>query len=378
MRSVRDIPVLHDIPVLVRASLNVPVEGGKVVNAFRLRSALPTIQFLQKKSARVILIGHLGGKGTETLLPVYEALKAYVPGLAWCPVTVGPKAREAVRSLPAGGVLLLENLRRNAGERSNSQEFSRQLAELADVFVQDSFDVCHREHASVVGVPKLLAPYAGLQVEREVEELTRALSPAHPAVAIIGGAKFSTKEPVLTALLSKYSRVFVGGALANDFMKASGKTVGKSLVSSDIDTLSIRALMRNPRLMLPLDEVAAPVGSGHDAGRTVGIDNVPASHAIYDDGPKTVSALGNLVSGAKVVLWNGPLGLYEKGFTDATEGLARAVAASPAYSILGGGDTVAAVEKLGLSHRFSFISTGGGAMLDFLAKGTLPGLRALT
>jgi phosphoglycerate kinase len=245
------------------------------------------------------------------------------------------------------------------------------------VFVEDSFDVCHREHASVVGVPKYLAPYAGLQVVREVEELTKALSPEAPSLAIIGGAKFSTKEPVLTRLLEKYSRVFVGGALANDFMKVSGKSVGKSLVSADADERAIRGLLRNPKLMLPIDEVAAPTGSSHDAGTVVGIDAVPEAHAIYDDGPKTVEALGRLAAQAKVVLWNGPLGLYEKGFTDATEGLARSIAASDAYSILGGGDTIAAVEKLGLSHRFSFISTGGGAMLDFLAKGTLPGLRAL-
>jgi phosphoglycerate kinase len=377
MRTLHDIPVLHNIPVLVRAALNVPVENGKVVNTFRLRSALPTIQFLQAKGARVILVGHLGEKGTETLEPVYEAMKGMVQGLEWCPVTVGPKAREAVRKLPSGGALMLENLRRNAGETKNDPEFSRQLAELADVFVEDSFDVCHREHASVVGVPIFLAPYAGLQVQREVEELTKALSPAVPSLAVIGGAKFSTKEPVLTKLLEKYGRVFVGGALANDFMKASGKTIGKSLVSTDADERSMRALMRNPKLMLPIDEVAAPSGSSHDAGSVVAINAVPATHAIYDDGPKTVEALSRLATNAKVVLWNGPLGLYEKGFTDATEGLARAIAASDAYSILGGGDTVAAVEKLGLSHRFSFISTGGGAMLDFLAKGTLPGLRAL-
>jgi phosphoglycerate kinase len=160
-------------------------------------------------------------------------------------------------------------------------------------------------------------------------------------------------------------------------MQASGKTVGKSLVSSGIDELAVRALLGNPKLMLPLDEVVAPAGASHDAGRVVGVNAVPATHGIYDDGPRTVAALSTLAANAKTVLWNGPLGLYEKGFTDATEALARAVGESSAYSILGGGDTVAAVEKLGLSHRFSFISTGGGAMLDFLAKGTLPGLKAL-
>lgn len=377
MRTLAEIPRLANIPVLVRAALNVPVENGVVVNSFRLRAALPTIQYLQKKNAKVILIGHIGEKGTETLEPVYRTMKEFIPGLVWCPFTVGPKAREAVRNLAPGQVLMLENLRRNVGETKNDPEFARQLSELADIFVEDSFDVCHREHASVVGVPKLLAPYAGLQVVKEVEELTKALRPASPSLAIIGGAKFSTKEPVLNALLEKYDRVFVGGALANDFMKASGKTVGKSLVSSGIDELSVRTLLRNPKLMLPLDEMIAPVGASRTEGVVVGPDKVPQTHAIYDDGPRTVEALTTLAAKASTVLWNGPLGLYEKGFVDATEGLARGIGAAKAYSILGGGDTVAAVEKLGLGHRFSFISTGGGAMLDFLAKGTLPGLRAL-
>ncbi len=377
MRSVEDIPQLEKLPVLVRAALNAPVENGRVTNTFRLRAALPTIEFLQKKKARVVLVGHLGEKGTETLEPVYQAMKEMIPGMVWCPVTVGPEAREAVRNLLPGQVLMLENLRRNPGETKNDAAFARQLAELADIFVEDSFDVCHRAHASVVGVPKLLAPYAGFQVLKEVRELSKALKPSKPSLAIIGGAKFSTKEPVLNSLLAAYDRVFVGGALANDFMQASGKTIGKSLVSSDADELSIRALMGNPKLMLPLDEVVAPVGATRDAGKVVGLNSVPRGSAIYDDGPKTVRALTSFAGSASMVLWNGPLGLYEKGFTDATEALAQAIAHSNAYSILGGGDTVAAVESLGLTQHFSFISTGGGAMLDFLAKGTLPGLDAL-
>lgn len=377
MKSVTEIPQLQNIPVLVRAALNVPLENGTVANTFRLRSAVPTIEYLRKKGARVILIGHIGEKGTETLEPIYQAMKEFIPGITWCPVTTGPEARAAVRSLSPGGVLMLENLRRDTGEVGNSTEFARKLAELADVFVEDSFDVCHREHASVVGVPKLLAAYAGLQVIKEVEELTKALSPKSPSLAVIGGAKFTTKEPVLSKLLEKYDRVFVGGALANDFMVASGHSVGKSLVSSDVDELSIRTLLKNPKLMLPLDEIAASEGSSSTQGRVVGLDHVPETSAVYDDGPKTSGALASLVARANTVLWNGPLGLYEKGFTSGTEQLAKAIGASHTYSILGGGDTVAAVEELGLSHRFSFISTGGGAMLDFLAKGTLPGLRAL-
>ena len=377
MRSIKEIPELTNVPVLVRAALNVPIANGKVANTFRLRSALPTIEYLRSKHARVILIGHLGEKGTETLAPVCEALQQFVPRLTFCAASTGPEARAAVRAMSAGDVLMLENLRRNKGETGNDTKFAAELAELADVFVMDAFDVCHREHASVVSVPELLPSYAGLLVEEEVKHLTRALTPGTPSLAIIGGAKFSTKEPVLNRLLEVYTRVFVGGALANDFMRASGKGVGKSLISTDADDRAIRVLLASPRLMLPLDEIVAPMGAERTAGRTVSIDAVPAGEAILDDGPKTVDALAKLSLGAKTILWNGPLGNYEHGFVDATEGLAKAIAKSDAYSILGGGDTVAAVEKLGLSDKFSFISTGGGAMLDFLATGTLPGLKAL-
>lgn len=380
MRSVRYVPQLENIPVLVRAALNVPLVGGKVANAFRLRKALPTINFLRKEYARVVLVGHIGDQGTESLEPVYQAMRDFIPSLRFCPVTVGAEARAAVRDLPPGGVLMLENARRNTGEMKNDAEFARDLAELADLFVQDSFDVCHRAHASVVGVPTLLPSYAGLQVEEEVRELVKALRPKRPSLAVIGGAKFSTKQPVLEKLIASYDRVFVGGALANDFMVELGHGVGTSLVSKGADREALERLLKNSKLMLPLDQVVAPLGSrGDDAipDPVVALDQVPQGSAILDDGPKTVEALGVLATQAGTILWNGPLGNYENGFAAATEGFARHVAASKAYSIIGGGDTIAAVEKLGLSERFSFISTGGGAMLDFIAKGTLPGLDAL-
>lgn len=376
MRSVRDIPQFHGIPILVRAALNVPVVDGKVTNAFRLKSALPTIQFLMQQGARVVVAGHIGEAGTETLQPVYDAMKQSIPSLQFCAVSIGPTARAAVRAIPPGGVLMLENLRRDQGEVMNDPAFAKELAALADVFVEDSFDVCHRAHASVVGVPALLPSYAGLLVEQEVAQLTKALSPAHPAVAIIGGAKFSTKEPVLQKLLSTYDHVYVGGALGNDFTAAQGNGVGKSLVSG-ADPAAIGVLLHNPKLVLPGDVIVAPPGSARDKGRAVAISQVPADEAILDDGPKSAQMIGDLVRDAKAVLWNGPLGNYENGFIDATDALAAAIAASGAHSVIGGGDTVAAIDKLGLNSRFSFISTGGGAMLDFLAKGTLPGIQIL-
>ena len=377
MRTIRDIEILDSIPVLVRAALNVPVENSKVTNTFRLRKAIPTIEYLQKKHARVILIGHIGELGTETLQPVYEAMKEFIPKLQFCSTTIGDTAREAVRNLLPGGVLMLENLRRDKGEVGNSKEFAKALAELADVFVEDSFDVCHRAHASVVGIPEFLPSYAGLLVEEEVTELTKALSPAHPAVAIIGGAKFSTKEPVITKLLESYDRVFVGGALGNDFTKAMGYDVGASLVSG-ADPKAIKNLLANRKLAVPLDAVVGPVGAQKDAGRVTALDSIEVQEVIHDDGPKTSEMLEKIVETAKTVLWNGPLGNYEHGFIDATQALALAIAKSSAYSIIGGGDTVAAIEDIGAQDKFSFISTGGGAMLDFLAKGTLPGLAALT
>jgi len=376
MRTVRDIPVLENIPVLVRAALNVPLREGEVAGLFRLHRALATIDYLRKRRARVVLAGHIGSKGTETLEPVYRAMRELVPGLAFCPVATGPKAREAVRLLPPGGVLMLENLRRDKGEQANDPKFADLLADLADVFVEDSFDVCHRPHASVVGVPELLPSYEGLLVEEEVRELSKALSPKRPALAIVGGAKFSTKEPVLKKLLLSYDRVFVGGALANDFMQAQGYPVGKSLVSG-ADKEELKSLMRGGKILLPSDYVVAPAGRAREEGRYAKVTDVKAGEAILDVGPETVARLAEHAQGAKAVLWNGPLGNYENGFTEGTEALARAIAASGAHSVVGGGDTVAAIEKLGLSGRFSFISTGGGAMLDFLAKGTLPGLEAL-
>lgn len=377
MRSIREVKKLEGVTVLLRTSLNVPIKDGKVANAFRLESALPTIRFLRQMRAKVILIGHIGDKGTESLEPVYDALVPQLPGMTFARDIVGADARAKAEALLPGDVLMLENLRRDRGEKMNDPAFAEALASLADMFVQDSFDVCHRPHASVVGVPKLLPSYAGLQVELEVQELTKALKPKLPALAIIGGAKFATKEPVLHALLKTYDRVFVGGALANDFMMAKGLPVGTSLVSTT-DQEAIGKLANNPKIALPKDYVLAAMGAHRTEGRVAGLNDVHASEAILDVGPMTVEFLTSLALHAETVLWNGPLGNYENGFTEGTEGLARAIATSSARTIVGGGDTIAAIEKLGLSHRFSFLSTGGGAMLDFLAQGSLPGIDALS
>lgn len=358
MQSIRDIRVFENIPMLVRSSLNVPILNGKVVNDYRLRRAAPTIKYLSERGARIVLVSHIGEKGTETLKPVAEALEILIPKIAFFDETIGIRARNAVRELAPGNILVMENLRRNQGESANDQSFAKDLAALADAFVEDSFDTCHRRHASIVGVPKILPSYAGLLLEEEIAGLSRALAPESPSIAVIGGAKFNTKEKVLKKLLEIYDHVFVGGALANDFLKASGQDVGKSLVSEIANISDIAKLLSNPKLVIP-------------------IDSVVVNEMILDHGPATMKLLSELVREAKTILWNGPLGKYEDGYTDATNSFATIVAKSSAHSIVGGGDTVAAIEALDLMSHFSFVSTGGGAMLDFLAYGTLPGIAAL-
>jgi len=381
MRSIGDIEVFHNIPILVRAALNEPVEHGHVANEYRLRRAIPTIRYLRERGARVVVISHIGEQGTETLAPVAEELSRLISGVSFCPETIGMTARSAIRGLHPGEVVVLENLRRNRGEVMNDKVFAHELATLADVFVEDSFDTCHRKHASIVGVPRLLPSYAGILLGEEVAALKLALKPSSPSLAIIGGAKFTTKEPVLTALLATYDRVFVGGALASDFLKASGHEVGKSLVSTEVSP-NIKALLSNPKLMLPVDVLVVPENAllttnMHAKARIAQVGEVKADEVILDHGPATSALLADFISKSKTILWNGPLGNYENGFTDATDACARAIATSGAHSVVGGGDTIGAIEKLGLLSKFSFVSTGGGAMLEFLAHGTLPGIEAL-
>ena len=289
---------------------------------------------------------------------------------------VGAEAHQAVNSMKNGDVLMLENLRWMKGEKENDPHFASELASLADIFVQDSFDVCHRKHASVVGLPALLPAYSGFLLVEEVKQLKKALKPKRPAFAVIAGSKFSTKEPVLHALLHDYQQVFVGGALANDLLKSEGFFVGDSLVS-DGDHVAMRELTTNPQILLPKDALVAPREAKRDSAELVGVGHVPERTAILDVGPETIEYLQPYIKKAKTVLWNGTLGKYENGFTDGTEALARALLTSKAHVIVGGGDTVTALDDLGLTKKFGFVSTGGGAMLDFLSRGSLPGLDAL-
>ena len=368
MKTLADIKVLENVAVLLR----IP----QVVNAVRLKSALPTIAYLRKHHARVILVSHISGKGTETTKEMYELMRKHIHGMKFCPVPIGPEARAMVRDMVPGDVLMLENMRRNPGEEKNDPAFAKELALLGDIFVQDSFDTCHRKHASIVGVPQLLPSYAGLSLVAEVEELAQALKPKKPSLAVISGAKFSTKEPVIDALLKSYDHVYVGGALANDFIRAKGYSVGTSLVSNEGEA-HIKKLLSNPRLITPVDVIVAAHGAGRDGARVAALSDIGANEAVLDAGPHTLAALVELVNASKTIVWNGPLGLFEDGFMDGTRTLARAIAHSGAHSIIGGGDTLAAIEHMGYTDSYSFVSTGGGAMLDYLAYGTLPGIEAL-
>ena len=369
--SIADVRNVAGKYVLVRASLNVPVKDGVVQNIFRLKRLLPTIEYLRAHGARTILIGHIGRKPEESLAPVYRAL-AQMTDLTWCPELLGETAQRMRHELSDGEVRMLENVRSHPGEEANDPTFAAALASSIDIYVNDAFDAAHRTQASLVGIPAHVPSYFGINFVREYEALVGAQYPQSPSLFILGGAKFETKLPLVAAYLERYDHVFVGGALAHDIWKAQGYEVGTSL-TSDID-LSGHPLVEDARLLLPTDVVV--VGTD-GAERTITPDEVLPTDRILDAGPATIGMLATHAHNARTILWNGPLGNYEFGHVAGTEGCAEMVAASDAFSIVGGGDTIASIESLCLSDRFGFLSTAGGAMLSFLEHGTLPAIDAI-
>ena len=338
---------------------------------YRVEKAAPTLKWLSGHGASVIVTAHLGRNPEDSLAPVLEELQKIIPETKFVNDVVGSEAKKAVDSLKDGEVLLLENVRSNEGEKKNDPDFAKALASLADIYVDDAFGATHRSHASMVGVPEHIPGYAGLLVEREVEELSKGLDPVSPALFILGGAKFETKEPLLEAILSWYDTIFIGGALANDFLKAEGFGVGQSLVSDGAESAKI--LMESGKILLPVDVVVESKGEVHIKR----VDSVQKDDKIVDIGPETVTELGMKIAHAKSILWNGPLGYYEGGYMKSTEEVAQLVADVEGYSIIGGGDTVAAIRELDLEAHVNFVSTGGGAMLEYLTKGELPAIDAL-
>lgn len=368
-RKITDEKNLRGKRVLLRLDLNVPVVGDEVRDDFRIRRSLPTLEFLKAQGAKTIIMSHLESELTSSLSRVASYINRFTEVKAF--ITSLDDAPSVISAMKDGEIVMLENLRVNAGEKANDPVFAGRLASLADIYVNDAFAVSHRAHASIVSVPKLLTPYAGPLLAEEVEQLSAAFSPEHPFLFILGGAKFDTKLPLVERFLGIADSVFVGGALANDLFREKGYEVGTSLVAKT--PVNLKVVSASPKLVLPSDVVVAnPL-----AKSVKDPERVAPGDKIMDVGPRAVSDVADMLSDARFVLWNGPVGDYEKGFDEGTVGIAKAIVESGARSILGGADTIAVVSKLGLLDKFSFVSTGGGAMIEFLAKGTLPGIEAL-
>ncbi len=371
--------------MLVRVDFNVPIEDGRIVDDTRIREALPTIQNLVERSARVILITHLGRPDGQVddayrTTPLAERLGELmgrpVRHLDDC---VGPSVEAAVMAMRDGEVVMLENVRFHPGETKNDAVFAKALAALGELFVNDAFGTAHRAHASTVGIAQYLPAVAGLLMEREITTLGRIMTdPPHPLVAIIGGSKVSTKIGVLRSLLRRVDRLCIGGAMACTFLKARGLEMGRSLVEDDQLEVARSLLASGATLVLPLDAVVAPEARPGVPAKTVQIDAVPADMKVLDVGPMTVERFLQTCDGAAAIVWNGPLGVYEvPPFDHGTDALAQGLAGSDAQTIIGGGDLVAALQKQHLAERMSFVSTGGGATLEFLEGKVLPGIAVL-
>ncbi len=390
-KSVRDVDV-GGRRVFVRADLNVPLDDGRIADDTRIRASLPTLVNLLERGASVVLASHLGrpkGKVNDALRlrPVAERLSQ----LLGRPVrmtgdALGPGVEVAVGKLRPGDLIMLENLRFHAAEEANDPDFAASLARLADLYVNDAFGAAHRAHASTEGITHHLPAVAGILMEREVDALSRLLRrPARPFHAVIGGAKVSGKLEVLTALLSRCQAVLVGGGMANTFLAARGVALGKSLVEEDqlgdARRILAEARRKRVRLMLPTDAVVAPQIHHRAKTQIVPIGEVPKDQMVVDIGPQTVKAFTEHLAKARTVFWNGPMGVFEMPqMAEGTNAVARFLAKrtrAGVVVVVGGGDSVAAVEQLGLAERMTHVSTGGGASLEFLEGKILPGVAAL-
>jgi phosphoglycerate kinase len=390
-KTVRDVDV-DGRRVFVRADLNVPLDDGRITDDSRIRASLPTIVNLLDRGAAVILASHLGrpkGKVNDALRlkPVADRLGQ----LLGRPVrmtgdALGPGVQVAVEKLRPGDLLLLENLRFHAAEEANDPDFAAALASLADLYVDDAFGAAHRAHASTEGITHYLPAVAGLLMEREVDALSRLLTrPARPFHAVIGGAKVSGKLEVLDALLTRCQAILVGGGMANTFLAARGLSLGKSLVEEDqlanAERILAEARRKRTRVMLPTDAVVAPQVHHRAKTQVVAVDGVPKDQMIVDIGPETRKAYADHLDKARTIFWNGPMGIFEvPAFAEGTNSMAKAIArrtAAGVVTVVGGGDSVAAVERLGLADRMTHVSTGGGASLEFLEGKSLPGVAAI-
>jgi phosphoglycerate kinase len=379
--------------VLVRADLNVPAKGGKVTDVTRLERLVPGLKDLMARQAKVIVLSHFGrpkgGPDAEnSLAPVAAELSRLlgmpVPLAADC---IGPAAAQAVASLADGGILVLENTRFHKGEEKNDPAFTAELAKLGDIFVNDAFSAAHRAHASTAGLAELLPAYAGPLMMEEINALRAALEkPERPTAAVVGGAKVSTKIPVLMNLLPKVDKLIIGGGMANTFLLAKGIAVGKSLAEPDLADkareIMAAAAGQGCEIVLPTDAVVSPEFKAGAPATTVALDKVPADQMILDVGPASVAHLIGVLAGCRTLLWNGPLGAFEidpfgKGTFALAKEAARLTKAGKLVSVAGGGDTVAALNEAGVTDQFTYVSSAGGAFLEWLEGRELPGVTAL-
>ena len=388
-KSIRDIDVAGK-KVFIRVDYNVPMDKeGNITEDTRIRATLPTLKYLLSQNAAIIIASHLGRPKGEvvpafSLAPVAKRLSDLLgQQVAVASDCVGSEAEAKAKALQPGQILMLENLRYHKAEEKNDLEFSRQLARLADVAVNDAFGVSHRAHASVEGITKYLPAVAGFLMEKEILFVGQTVAnPTHPFVAIIGGAKVSDKIGVIENLLKKVDTLIIGGGMANTFLAAQGYNIGKSLLEADkvelAKTLIVTAKERGVSLLLPTDVVIADKFAADAQHKAVAVANIDSEWMALDIGPETATVYAKAVETAQTIVWNGPMGVFEMdAFANGTETVAKAVAASKATSIVGGGDSIAALEKVGLADKITHISTGGGASLEFLEGKVLPGIAAL-
>jgi len=358
--------------ILLRTDFNVPLSNrGKILEASRIDVALKTITYLRNSGSQIILISHIGREQNETLKPVFEYLKNKIP-VSFIDTWNEKEIRQKTSSLKNGEIILLENLRAKKEEEQNEPYFASFLASLADVYVNDAFSVSHRSHASIIGVPALLKSYCGCQFKVEYENLSRVFQPKQPFVVLIGGAKFETKIPVIESLLDKADSIFVGGALANDILKATGYEVGRSKVG-DLNKEYIQNILKNKKIIF-VEDVKV---KSFPFTKNKKLNELTIEDKIIDGGVKTAQILQQKIKEAKFIVWNGPFGTFEQGNSFLSTKVISAIMDSNSYSIVGGGDTVAEIKKLKKEKAFDFISLSGGAMLEFIAKGTLVGIDAL-
>jgi phosphoglycerate kinase len=384
------IPRLEDLPlergrrVLVRVDLNVPLQDGEVADDLRITTALPTLAWLREHGAAVIVAGHLGRpKGAPdpqySMAPVAARLGELIgQEVPLAPAVVGAKVEPCVASLGAGELLMLENVRFERGETDDDPAFATNLCELADGYVNEAFGASHRAHASIVGPPRILPSAGGRLLFREVETLSRLLEPGErPFVAVLGGAKVSDKLGVIEALLKRCDAILVGGAMMFTFLLAQGHSVGDSLVEPEMVD-ECRRLLDTGRIRIPTDVVVAEEIADDEDARVVGAESIPADVKGLDIGPATAAAFAAEIGDAALLLWNGPMGVFEVApFAAGTRAVADAVARCQGFTVVGGGDSAAAVRRFGLADRIDHVSTGGGASLEFIERGDLPGLKAL-